>query len=116
MVDFCLYMITDRMQTAGRTLPAVVAEALRGGLRAVQLREKDLHAGNLFELAAELRQLTKKFGAKLLINDRIDVALAVAADGVHLGKGSLPLPEARRILGTKSDWASNIHPCWYAYA
>jgi len=99
LVDFSLYLITDRMQTAGRSLPAVVAAALRGGLRAVQLREKDLTAGQLFELAVELRQLTGEHGAKLLINDRIDVALAVAADGVHLGKASLPVPEARRILG-----------------
>lgn len=99
MVDFSLYLITDRMQTAGRSLPAVVADALRGGLRAVQLREKDLAAGQLFELAVELRQLTSEYGAKLLINDRIDVALAVDADGVHLGKGGLPVAEARRILG-----------------
>jgi thiamine-phosphate pyrophosphorylase len=55
----------------------------------------------LFELAVELRQLTRKFGAKLLINDRIDVALAVSADGVHLGKTSLSVQEARRILGSK---------------
>lgn len=100
MVDFSLYLITGRMQTAGRSLPAVVADALRGGLRAVQLREKDLTAGQLFELAVELRRLTREYGAKLLINDRIDVALAVAADGVHLGKASLPVPEARRILGS----------------
>jgi thiamine-phosphate pyrophosphorylase len=101
LVDFSLYLITDRMQTAGRTLPAVVAEALRGGLRAVQLREKDLAAGQLFDLAAELRLLTREYGAKLLINDRIDVALAVAADGVQLGKAGLPLAEARRILGSE---------------
>lgn len=100
MVDFSLYLITDRMQTAGRSLPAVVADALRGGLRAVQLREKDLTAGQLFELAWELRRITREFGARLLINDRIDVALAVAADGVHLGKAGLPVVEARRILGS----------------
>ena len=99
MLDFRLYLITDRMQTAGRLLPAVVADALRGGLRAVQLREKDLTAGQLYYLAVELRQITREYGAKLLINDRIDVALAVAADGVHLGKASLPVPEARHILG-----------------
>ena len=101
MVDFTLYLITDRMQTAGRELPAVVAASLRGGLRAVQLREKDLTAGPLFEQAVELRQLTRDYGAKLLINDRIDVALAVDADGVHLGKGGVPVREARRILGAE---------------
>lgn len=97
--DFRLCLITDRMQTAGRTLPAVVARALRGGLRAVQLREKDLPAAQLYELAVELRQITRDFGATLLINDRIDVALAVDADGVHLGKAGLPVSSARRILG-----------------
>jgi thiamine-phosphate pyrophosphorylase len=101
LVDFRLYLITDRLQTAGRMLPAVVADALRGGLRAVQLREKDLAAAQLYELAAELRRLTREYDAKLLINDRVDVALAVAADGVHLGKAGLPVPEARRILGSK---------------
>ena len=89
------------MQTAGRALPAVVADALRGGLRAVQLREKDLAAAQLFEIAVELRQLTREYGAKLLINDRIDVALAAGADGVHLGKAGLPVREARRILGSE---------------
>ena len=101
MVDFGLYLITDRMQTAGRALPAVVADALRGGLRAVQLREKNLAAAQLFEIAVELRQLTREYGAKLLVNDRVDVALAAGADGVHLGKGGLPVREARRILGSE---------------
>jgi thiamine-phosphate pyrophosphorylase len=88
------------MQTEGRLLPAVVADALRGGLQALQLREKDLTAGQMYELALELRQLTRDYSAKLLINDRIDIALAVAADGVQLGKSSLPVSEARRILGS----------------
>jgi thiamine-phosphate pyrophosphorylase len=88
------------MQTAGRALPAVVADALRGGLRAVQLREKDLDGCQLFELASELRNVTLEFGAKLLINDRVDIAVAVGADGVHLGRGSLPVAVARRILGS----------------
>jgi thiamine-phosphate pyrophosphorylase len=101
LIDFSLYLITDRMQTAGRALPAVVADALRGGLRAVQLREKDLAAAQLFEIAVELRQLTREYGAKLLVNDRVDVALAAGADGVHLGKGGLPVREARRILGSE---------------
>ena len=99
MLDFSLYLITDRRQTAGRTLPAVVADALRGGLRAVQLREKDLDGCQLFKLAGELREITRKHGARLLINDRVDVALAVGADGVHLGKAGLPVSAARRVLG-----------------
>ena len=100
MVDFSLYLITDRMQTAGRALSAVVADAVRGGLRAVQLREKDLNSCQLFELAGELRNVTRASGAYLLINDRIDVALAVGADGVQLGQAGIPVAAARRLLGS----------------
>lgn len=99
MVDFSLYLITDRRQTMGRSLISVVREALEGGVRAVQLREKDLSGRELFQLAEEMRQITREYGARLLINDRLDIALAVDADGVHLGAASLPVDSARRILG-----------------
>ena len=99
-IDFNCYLITDRHQVpAGRTLLETVEAALQGGVRAVQLREKDLPAAELLPLATELRVLTRRFAARLLINDRIDVALAVAADGVHLGGHSLPAAVARRLLG-----------------
>ncbi|QOX77425.1 thiamine phosphate synthase [Trichlorobacter lovleyi] len=97
MIDFSLYLITDRTQTAGRPLLEVVEAALGGGVRAVQLREKDLPAAELYELAWEMRALTSRYDARLLINERIDVALAVEADGVHLGVNSLPVTAARRI-------------------
>lgn len=97
MIDFSLYLITDRHQTAGRPLLEVVEAALSGGVRAVQLREKDLPAAELYDLAWELRALTSRYDARLLINERIDVALAVEADGVHLGVRSLPVTAARRI-------------------
>lgn len=97
MIDFSLYLITDRHQTAGRPLLEVVEAALSGGVRAVQLREKDLPVAELYELAWEMRALTARYDARLFINDRIDVALAVEADGVHLGKHSLPVTAARRI-------------------
>jgi thiamine-phosphate pyrophosphorylase len=95
-----LYVITDRQQTAGRPLSVVVEAALRGGARAFQLREKDLAPRDLVPLAQELRQLTQAYGARLLINDRIDVALAVNADGVHLTTTSLPVLVARQLLGS----------------
>ncbi|MBI5656388.1 MAG: thiamine phosphate synthase [Geobacter sp.] len=98
-IDFDLYLITDRHQTGGRDLPTVVGEALAGGVRAVQLREKDLSSRELYELALELRKLTERHGARLIINDRIDIALAVNADGVHLGKESIPIHRARKLLG-----------------
>lgn len=99
MIDFKLYLITDRTQTAGRELPAVIAEALTGGVRSVQLREKDLSARQQLELAVQLRTLTREHNARLLINERIDIALAVGADGVQVGAGSLPVTEVRRLLG-----------------
>jgi thiamine-phosphate pyrophosphorylase len=99
-VDFSLYLITDRRSLApGRDLVTTVRSALLGGVRAVQLREKDLSAAELYPLALELRRLTREFSAKLLINDRIDLALAVGADGVHLGSHSLPVAIARHLLG-----------------
>lgn len=99
-IDFSLYLITDRKQVpAGRTLIEAVRAALEGGVRAVQLREKDLPAAALYLLALELRELTARYGARLLINDRLDVAQAVGADGVHLGGHSLPVTAARGLLG-----------------
>jgi len=98
-VDFSVYLITDRFQAQGRPLVDVVTAALDGGVRAVQLREKDLGSREMYQLAMELRELTCQFGAKLFINDRIDIAMAVGADGVHLGVGSIPVVEARRLAG-----------------
>jgi thiamine-phosphate pyrophosphorylase len=98
-LDFNLYVVTDRQLTAGRPLPRVVEAALRGGARAFQLREKDLSPRQLYPLALELRQLTQAYGARLLINDRADVALAVDADGVHLTTTSLPVRVARQLVG-----------------
>jgi thiamine-phosphate pyrophosphorylase len=102
VADFDLYLITDRRSLPpGRDLLATVRAALCGGVRAVQLREKDLSAAELFPLALALRQLTREFSAQLLINDRVDLALAVDADGVHLGHHSLPIAGARQLLGDR---------------
>lgn len=98
-VDFTLYLITDRLLTGTSPLLETVEEALAGGVKAVQLREKELTSRELYELAFEMKKLTSRYGAKLLINDRIDIALAVAADGVHLGSNSIPIYRARKLLG-----------------
>lgn len=97
-----LYLITDRSQILGRPLLDVVKTALDGGIRMIQLREKDLSGKELFNLARELRLLTRKYGSRLLINDRIDVALAVGADGVHLGHQSMSVQDARRAVESSS--------------
>jgi len=100
LLDLSLYFVTDRTQTAGRPLVDVVHAALDGGVRAVQLREKDLEGDELYRLASELRTLTERYKAQLLINDRIDVAVAVDADGVQLGQNSFPVVTARQLLGS----------------
>ena len=99
MFNFRLYCVTDRTQTANRPLSDVVHAALDGGVRAVQLREKDLEGRDLYALAERLRALTLRYQAHLLVNDRLDVALAVEADGVHLGQHSFAVKDARRLLG-----------------
>ena len=99
MFNFRLYFVTDRKQTANRPLIDVVHAALDGGVRAVQLREKDLEGRELYALAEQLRALTSRYQAHLLVNDRLDVALAVEADGVHLGQNSFSVEDARRLLG-----------------
>lgn len=101
-IDFNLYLITDRTQVAtNHTLLSAIDSALQGGVRAIQLREKDLTAAELLPLAQELRNLTREYAAQLLINDRVDIALAVQADGVHLGEHSLPTEVVRQLVGPK---------------
>lgn len=108
--DFRLYLITDRNNLpAGRDLLTAVGQALDGGVRAVQLREKDLPADELYRCAMELKSLMDRYGARLLINDRIDVALAAGADGVHLGEHSLPTHAARKILGKQAIIGRSTH-------
>lgn len=108
-VDFPLYLITDRHQTAGRPLLAVLAEALGAGAPAIQLREKDLATPHLLDLAQDVFRLTQGARAKLLINDRIDLVLALHADGVHLRSSSLGVAVARRILGPTPLIGISVH-------
>jgi thiamine-phosphate pyrophosphorylase len=109
LLNFRLYFVTDRKQTNGRSLVEVVHAALDGGVRAVQLREKDLEGGELYQLASTLRELTSRYQARLLINDRIDVVLATDADGVHLGQTSFPMTVARQLLGPEKLIGVSTH-------
>src|SRR5262245_13654713 len=95
-----LVLVTDRLATGGRDLVDVIAPALDAGLPAVQLREKGLPGRQLLALAERLRSATVRTGALLLVNDRIDIAVAAGADGVHLGGGSVPVEVARALLPT----------------
>lgn len=108
-IDFQLYLITDRNQVRNQDLLSALDEALEGGVRAVQLREKDLSDRELFELGRSLRTLTRNHGARLFINDRADLAVAVEADGVHLTQTSYSAREARKIVGPNSLIGVSTH-------
>lgn len=98
--------MTDRHATGGRALVGVVTRALDAGLPAVQLRDKDLPGRDLFALAERLREATRRAGALLFVNDRVDVACAVDADGVQVGAASLPVAVARALLPSGAIGAS----------
>jgi thiamine-phosphate pyrophosphorylase len=98
-INFRLYVVTDRHEAAGRDLEEIVAAAAEGGAGAIQLREKDLSARDLYALGVRLQAALSPYEVPLLINDRLDVALALDAAGVHLAGHSLPTAVARRVLG-----------------
>jgi thiamine-phosphate pyrophosphorylase len=97
--DWSLYLVTDRGLTGSRPLAGVVGAAVRGGVTAVQLREKHCGTREFVELARCLKALLAPCGVPLIVNDRVDVALAAGADGVHLGQSDLDCRDARRLLG-----------------
>lgn len=96
------YLVTGAKHSAGRDTPTVVADALDGGVDVVQLREKDADARKRYRLGLRLRELTDDAGVPLIVNDRIDLAAAVDADGVHLGQSDLPPEVARDRLGSEA--------------
>lgn len=97
--DLRLYLVTDRDLSLGRSLEEIVSEAVAGGVTMVQLREKDAPTGEFVSLACKLKKLLSPLGVPLIINDRVDVALAVDADGVHIGQSDMPYDIARSMLG-----------------
>lgn len=99
VVDYSLYLITDRSFLNGRSLASCVEEAIKGGVTLIQVREKDLSSREFFKVAKEVKEVTNKYNVPLIINDRIDIALAIDADGVHLGQSDMPIEIARKILG-----------------
>ena len=110
MIGFKLYLITDRNLFADDySLFTAVVEALKAGVKAIQLREKDLGIRELVDMAYKMREVTKRYKAKFFINDRVDIALAVGADGVHLGQMSIPPFAVRKIAGDKLMIGASTH-------
>ena len=97
--DLSLYLVTDRPLSGGRDMAWIVREAAAGGVTMVQLREKECSTAEFIDLARELKRALSPLGIPLIINDRVDVAQAVDADGVHIGQSDMPYDVARRLLG-----------------
>ncbi len=104
-----LCLVTDRRLSQGTSLPIQVEAALKGGVNMIQLREKDLAAGELLALATGIRQVTLEHKATFLVNDRVDVALAASADGVQLGEETLPVKAVRTIAGHRLLIGRSVH-------
>jgi len=98
-VDYRLYLVTDRMILGTRDFFQSIEEALKGGVTLVQLREKEISSAQFYHLAVKMKELTHAYHVPFIINDRLDIALAVDADGLHIGQDDLPLPVARKLLG-----------------
>lgn len=97
--DYSLYLVTDRLRMSVETLGEAVEQAVIGGCTMVQLREKDISSLDFYNLALEIKKITDKYHTPLIINDRIDIAVAVGADGVHIGQQDIPADIARKMIG-----------------
>jgi thiamine-phosphate pyrophosphorylase len=97
-IDYSLYLVTDRDVLKNRDLFAAVENAIKGGVTVVQLREKELSSLEFYNTAVRLKEITDKYNVPLIINDRLDIALAVGAAGLHVGQRDLPAKVARKLL------------------
>lgn len=98
-IDYTLYLVTDRDVLKGRDLCEAIEASIKGGVTLVQLREKDISSLDFYNLAMAVKKITDKHNVPLIINDRIDIALAVDAAGVHVGQSDIPTKVARKIIG-----------------
>ena len=97
-IDYTLYLVTDRDLFPGIRLAAAVEQAIRGGVTVVQLREKNACSRDFHTIAREVKEITDRYSVPLIINDRLDIALAVDAAGAHIGQDDLPARAAREVL------------------
>ena len=96
-----IYLVTDEKACLGKDFYACIEEAIKGGVKIVQLREKNISTKDFYEKALKVKEICKNYGVLFIINDRLDIAQAVGADGVHLGQSDMPIEKAREILKDK---------------
>ena len=98
-IDYSVYLVTDSRGKSEAEFLNIIEEAIQGGTTVVQLREKDASTKDFYNLALKVKEITSKYDVPLIINDRIDIALAVRSEGVHLGQDDMPADIARKIIG-----------------
>ena len=98
-IDYSVYLVTDRRNKTDDEFLNIIEEAIKGGTTIVQLREKTASTKEFYDLALKVKEITSRYGVPLLINDRIDIALAVDSEGVHIGQDDMPADIAREIIG-----------------
>ena len=98
-IDYTIYLVTDRQLMSTKTLNEAIEQSIIGGCTLVQLREKEVSSFDFYQTAKAVKQLTDSYNVPLIINDRIDIALAVGADGVHIGQSDIPASVVRKIIG-----------------
>ena len=108
-ISFRLLLVTDRTQTGGRSLLSLVQQAVDAGLPAIQLRERDLSTGELLPLVREIQSIMMPYAVPLIINDRVDLAMALGLDGVHLRADSLPSHSVRQLIGPRGLIGVSTH-------
>jgi len=115
-INYSIYLVTDHNCLQERDFLGCIEDALRGGVTLVQLREKNVDGGIFLQRAFAVKNLCDKYNVPLLVNDRIDIALACKADGVHLGQDDIPPSVARSILGPDAIIGVSAHSCEEALA
>ena len=98
-IDYSIYLVTDRRNKTDEEFLNIIEEAIKGGTTVVQLREKTASTKEFYDLALRVKEITSRYGVPLLINDRIDIALAIDSEGVHIGQDDMPADIAREIIG-----------------
>lgn len=109
VIDYEVYLVTDRSFLNGRSIEKCVEEAIVGGCGIVQLREKHINSQEFYSYAVRLRGVTRHYGVPLIINDRLDIAMAVGADGVHIGQDDLELSVVRSLIGKDKIIGVSVH-------
>ena len=107
--DYSLYLVTDRTDKTEKEFLNIIEESIKGGVTLIQLREKTASTQEFYNIANKVKEITKKYNVPLIINDRIDIALAIDADGVHVGQDDMPTQIARKLIGPNKILGVSAH-------